>query len=46
MIGERRLRRAAEALWPSDEYLRFMGRTRIGNIGWLARRAGQVVRGQ
>ena len=46
MIGERRLRRAAEALWPSDEYLRFMGRTRVGNIGWLARRAGQVVRGQ
>lgn len=45
LIGEQRLRRAGEILWPVDEYLRFKGRTRLGNLGWLARRAGQLVRG-
>ena len=46
LIGERRMRRAAEVVWPVDEYLRFKGRTRLGNLGWLVRRAGQIVRGQ
>jgi hypothetical protein len=46
LIGERRLRRSAEVIWPVDEYLRFKHRTRLGNIGWLARRAGQIVRGR
>ena len=46
LSGEQRLRRSAEVVWPIDEYLRFKNRTRIGNLGWLARRAGQVVRGR
>ena len=46
LIGERRVRRAAEVIWPVDEYLQFKGRTRAGNLGWLVRRAGQIVRGQ
>jgi hypothetical protein len=45
-IGQHRLRRSAEVVWPVDEYLRFKNRTRLGNIGWLARRAGQVLRGR
>jgi hypothetical protein len=46
VIGQQRLRRSAEVVWPVDEYLRFKNRTRLGNIGWLLRRAGQVVRGR
>ena len=46
LSGERRIRRSAEVVWPIDEYLHFKNRTRIGNIGWLARRAGQIVRGR
>ncbi len=46
MIGERRLRRSAEVIWPVDEYLQFKKRTRLGNLGWLVRRAGQIVRGR
>ena len=46
LIGERRLRRAVEVIWPVDEYLQFKGRTRLGNLGWLVRRAGQIVRGR
>jgi Uncharacterised nucleotidyltransferase len=45
MIGERRVRRAAEVVWPSVEYLQLKQRTRVGNLGWLICRAGQIVRG-
>jgi Uncharacterised nucleotidyltransferase len=46
LIGERRIRRAAEVIWPTDEYLRFKDTTRLGNLGWLVRRAGQIVTGR
>jgi hypothetical protein len=46
MSGERRLRRVAEVIWPTDDYLRFKHTTRLGNLGWLVRRAGQIVRGR
>jgi hypothetical protein len=46
LSGDRRLRRAAEAVWPVDEYLRFMNRTRLGNFGFLIRRAGHIVSGR
>ena len=46
MIGERRLRRSAEVVWPVDEYLVFKNRTRLGNLWWLVRRAGQIVTGR
>jgi hypothetical protein len=46
LIGERRIRRSAEVIWPVDEYLLFKNRTRLGNLGWLARRAGQILRGR
>jgi Uncharacterised nucleotidyltransferase len=46
LTGEQRLRRSAEMVWPADDYLRFKNRTRLGNLGWLARRAGQIVRGR
>lgn len=46
LSGEQRLRRSAEVIWPVDEYLRFKHRTRLGNLGWLVRRAGQIVRGR
>lgn len=46
LVGERRMRRAVEVIWPVDEYLRFKNRTRLGNLGWLARRGGQIVRGR
>ena len=46
MIGEHRIRRSAEVVWPVDDYLRFKNRTRLGNLGWLVRRAGQIVRGR
>ncbi len=46
MIGEQRLRRSAEVVWPADEYLAFKNRTRLGNLGWLVRRAGQIVTGR
>ena len=46
LSGEQRLRRSAEVIWPVDEYLRFKHRTRVGNLGWLVRRAGQIVRGR
>jgi Uncharacterised nucleotidyltransferase len=45
MIGEQRVRRAAEVVWPSEEYLQLKQRTRVGNLGWLVCRAGQIVRG-
>ncbi len=45
MIGEQRVRRAAEVVWPSEEYLQLKQRTRLGNLGWLVCRAGQIVRG-
>ena len=46
MVGEHRIRRAAETVWPDDEYLQFMHVTRMGNFGWLLRRAGQFLRGK
>jgi Uncharacterised nucleotidyltransferase len=46
LSGDQRLRRAAEAVWPADEYLRFMNRTRLGNFGFLVRRAGHIVSGR
>jgi Uncharacterised nucleotidyltransferase len=46
LSGDRRLRRAAEAVWPVDEYLQFMNRTRLGNFGFLVRRAGHIVSGR
>ena len=46
LSGERRIRRSTEVVWPNDDYLRSKNRTRIGNLGWLARRAGQIVRGR
>jgi Uncharacterised nucleotidyltransferase len=46
LSGEQRLRRAFEVIWPVDEYLRFTNRTRLGNLGWLVRRAGQIVTGR
>ena len=45
-IGEHRLRRSAEVVWPVDEYLAFKNRTRLGNLGWLVRRGGQIVTGR
>jgi hypothetical protein len=46
MVGEHRTRRAAETVWPDDEYLQFMHLTRMGNFGWLLRRGGQFLRGE
>ena len=45
-IGEHRLRRSFEVVWPVDEYLVFKNRTRLGNLGWLVRRGGQIVTGR
>jgi hypothetical protein len=45
MIGEQRVRRAAEVVWPSADYLRLKERTRLSNLGWLVRRGGEIVRG-
>jgi Uncharacterised nucleotidyltransferase len=46
LSGDQRLRRSFEVIWPVDEYLRFTNRTRLGNLGWLVRRAGQIVTGR
>jgi hypothetical protein len=46
LVGRRRVRRAAEVVWPNEEFLRSKNRTHLGNLAWLARRAGQIVRGQ
>ncbi len=46
LVGERRVRRSVEVIWPVDEYLRFKNRTRLSNLGWLVRRGGQIVRGR
>jgi hypothetical protein len=46
LIGERRFRRSAEVIWPVDEYLQFNDLSRLGNLGWIIRRAGQIVRGR
>ena len=46
LSGEQRVRRAFEVVWPVDEYLRFKQTTRLGNLGSLVRRGGEIVRGR
>jgi hypothetical protein len=46
LIGERRLRRVREVLWPTRAYLQFKSTTRLGNLRWVLRRGGEVIRGR